>query len=430
MSKNNLALLGGEKLINQPFNKYNSIGIEEKLAVSKVMDTGILSKFVGAWGGDFDGGPYVKKLEEEAKTFFNVKHAISVNSWTSGLIAAVGALGIEPGDEIILSPWTMSATAMAILHWNAVPVFADIESETFCINPISVQQKITEKTKAIIAIDIFGHSANMDALMSIAKKNNLKIISDTAQAPGAFYHGKYAGTLADIGGFSLNYHKHIHCGEGGILVTNNDLYAERLKLIRNHGESVVKDKGTTDITNIIGFNFRLGEIESAISIEQLKKLKKIVERRQQIALHLSEGLKGLDGLRLPITKSDCTHVYYMYPLLLNRTIIKVDKQIINKALQAEGLQGLSDKYQNIHLLPIFQQKHAFGTRSFPWALREDGFSYNYQKGICPVAEEFQDHTYMGFAMCMHEMTDNEIELTINVFKKVWNNLDKLENVQY
>ena len=169
-----------------------------------------------------------------------MKHAITVNSWTSGLIAAVGALSIEPGDEIIVSPWTMCASATAILHWNAIPVFADIEGDTFCLDPVSVEKKINSKTKAIMSIDIAGQSANMDALKNIAKKYNLKIISDTAQAPGALYKGKLAGTLGDVGGISLNYHKHIHTGEGGVLFTNDDLIAEKLydrKSWRSSGRS-------------------------------------------------------------------------------------------------------------------------------------------------------------------------------------------------
>ena len=183
---------------------------------------------------------------------------------------AVGAIGIEPGDEVIVSPWTMCASATAILHWNALPVFADIEQDTFCLNPKSVEENINSRTRAILSVDIFGQSADITALKLIANKYNLKIISDTAQAPDARYRGNYAGTLTDIGGFSLNYHKHIHTGEGGILVTNDDKYAEKMRLIRNHAEAVVGDMGQEDLINMVGNNYRLGELESAIGIEQLK----------------------------------------------------------------------------------------------------------------------------------------------------------------
>ena len=211
-----------------------------------------------------------ESLKKNVKKYFNVKHCITVNSWTSGLITAIGAIGIEPGDEVILPPWTMCACAAAILHWNAIPVFADIEKKTFCIDPDSIIKNISNKTKAILAVDIFGHSANMNEIMSIAKKYNLKVISDSAQSPGAIYKGNFAGTIADIGGFSLNYHKHIHTGEGGILVTNDDMLAKKMQLIRNHAEAVMPDMNNADLSNMVGHNFRLGEIECAIGIEQQK----------------------------------------------------------------------------------------------------------------------------------------------------------------
>ena len=242
MKKTKLLIHGGKKAITKKFARYNSIGKEELIAASKVIKTGVLSDFVGANTDAFYGGKYVKKFERRCEKFFNVKYAVSVNSWTSGLIASVGAIDIEPGDEIILSPWTMSACAMSILHWNAIPVFADIEDKTFNLDPKSVIKNITSKTKAIMSVDIFGHPHNFDEIKKIAKKYNLKIITDTAQAPYTFFKNKFAGTLGDVGGFSLNYHKHIHTGEGGVVVTNNRKIYQKLLLIRNHGESVIQTK--------------------------------------------------------------------------------------------------------------------------------------------------------------------------------------------
>ena len=181
----------------------------------------MLSDFVGAPGKNFLGGHYVKLFEEEFKKVFGSNHAISVNSWTSGLIAAVGAVGIQPGDEVLVTPWTMCASAISILHWNAIPVFVDIEEDTFCMDPSKIEEKITERTKAILVVDIFGQSADMDPILAIARKHNLKVIGDTAQSPGAKYKGKLAGTMADVGGYSFNYHKHIHTGEGGMIITND-----------------------------------------------------------------------------------------------------------------------------------------------------------------------------------------------------------------
>jgi len=426
MNNPKLALLGGPKTIQTAFKRYNPIGAEEVEAAKQVVETGVLSQFLGAWHEDFYGGPKVREFERQCAEYFGVKHAITVNSWTSGLIAAVGAIGIEPGDEVIVTPWTMSATATAILHWNAIPVFADIDPETFNIDPKSVEANITPYTKAIIVADIFGQSADMDALTAIAAKHGLKVISDTAQAPGALYKGKYAGTLADVGGYSLNYHKHIHTGEGGILVTDHDDIAERLQLIRNHAEAVVGNKGVTDMSNMLGHNFRLGEIECAIGIEQLKKLKSFVASRQRAAERLTQALNGLPGLRTPVVNADCTHVYYVYPMVLDVERLGVPRARLIKALEAEGVSGLAAGYTNIHLLPVYQQKIAYGSKGFPWASDICRREVNYQKGICPVAERLHESTYLGFAMCMHELADEEVDLIGRAFWKVWEQMDSLK----
>jgi perosamine synthetase len=421
-----LALFGGPKTIQKNFKRYNPIGVEEVEAAKQVIEGGVLSQFLGSWGPDFFGGPKVQEFERQCETYFGVKHVVTVNSWTSGLIAAVGAIGIEPGDEIIVTPWTMCATATAILHWNAIPVFADIELDTFNIDPASVEANITPYTKAIMAVDIFGHSADVDALMAIAEKHNLKLITDTAQAPGTFYKGRITGTLAHVGGYSLNYHKHIHTGEGGILVTNDDNIAERLRLIRNHAEAVVGDKGVIDLNNMVGHNFRLGEIECAIGIEQLKKLKGFVSSRQKVADHLTERLNGLPGLRTPIVKPDCTHAYYMYPMVLDVDHLCVSRARIFEALEAEGVSGLAAGYANLHLLPMYQQKIAYGSKGFPWTSDICHREVSYQKGICPVAERLQDFTYLGFSICMHDLTDEDVDLIGRAFRKVWDQMESLK----
>lgn len=424
-STSSLALHGGTPVITRPFRRYNPIGAEERDAAVRVIESGVLSQFLGAWGPDFFGGPEVQAFERECEAYFGVAHAVTVNSWTSGLVAAIGALGLEPGDEVIVSPWTMSATATAVLHWNAIPVFADIDSRTFCLDPGSVEANITTNTRAIVSVDIFGQSANTDAIMALAERHDLKVVSDTAQAPGARRHGAYAGTLTDIGGYSLNYHKHIHTGEGGILVTNNEEYANSLRLIRNHAEVVAAPMGHPTLVNMIGHNFRLGEIECAMGREQLKKLESQVATRQRAAARLTAGLSTLTGMHLPTVDAGNTHVYYIYPLVLDPDVLGISKQQVVTALRAEGVEGVSSAYQNIHLLPLYQQKIAYGRHGFPWTAPFCRRDVDYRKGICPVAEDLQDRTYVGFAACMHDLADDEVDLLVEAFQKVWTNLEAL-----
>lgn len=419
-----LALFGGPKTIASAFKLYNSIGREEVEAATKVIESGVLSQFLGAWHDDFYGGPKVREFERAAEAYFGVKHAVTVNSATSGLIAAVGAIGIEPGDEVIVSPWTMCASATAILHWNAIPVFADICPETFCITAATIAACITPFTKAIMVVDIFGQSADMDAIMALADKHHLKVISDAAQAPSAQYKGKFAGTLGHVGSFSLNYHKHIHTGEGGIVVTNDDDFAERVRLIRNHAEAVVGDKGETNLSNMIGYNFRLGEIECAIGIEQLKKLDGYVATRQRAAERMSAGLASLAGLRTPVVSPGSTHVYYYYPLVLDLAVVGVSRDRLHEALKAEGVP-IGNRYQNLHLLPMFQKKIAYGSKGFPWTAGFCQRDVDYGKGICPVAEELNDATYLGIGMCVYDLNDADVDAIVAAFHKVWRALESL-----
>ena len=419
-----LALNGGTPAIPAPLELFQAMGEDEVQAASEVVRTGVLSAFIGAPGEYFLGGPQVRAFEKKAADYFGVKHAVSVNSWTSGLIAAVGAIGIEPGDEIITTPWTMSATAMAILHWNAIPVFADIDRESFNIDPKSVESQIGPRTRAIMAVDIFGQSADMTALRGIADRHGLKLLTDTAQAPGARTGNRFTGTLADIGGFSLNYHKHIHCGEGGVLVTDDDRMAERLQLIRNHAESVIKSDDPAELANMIGYNFRMGEIEAAIASVQLDKLEPRVASRQRAARQLDEGLAGLEGLTTPKVEPGGTHVYYVYGMILDTEALGVDRTKVVEALKAEGVPGIFGGYQNLHLLPIFRNRIAYGTQGFPWSLAEREVRYG--PGTCPVAEELHQRSFMGINLCMCEYPPEDVDRVVAAFRKVWANLDALK----
>lgn len=422
-----LALLGGQPVIRQPLALFKSVGEDEVQAAADVVRSGVLSAYVGAPGEFFMGGQRVRKLESEAAEYFGVKHAVAVNSWTSGLIASVGAIGVEPGDEIITTPWTMAATATAILHWNAIPVFADIDPVSYNIDPASVERLVSPRTRAIMAVDIFGQSCDIEALRAIAQRHGLKLLVDTAQSPGARYGDKYAGTLADIGGYSLNYHKHIHSGEGGIIVTDDDRLAERTRLIRNHAECVVQSTQPQDLANMLGYNFRMGEIEAAIASVQLAKLSERVASRQRAASELNEHLLGLHGLHTPAVSPGCTHVYYVYGLRLDAGVLGVSRQRIVQALRAEGVPGVMEGYQNIHLLPLFQQRIAYGTRGFPWTSPYCTNEVDYSPGTCPVAEDLHSRNFVGLNLCMCELTSEDVALVGQAFRKVWANLDALRD---
>ena len=404
------------------FKKFNTYNLEEIKAGLKVLKSGNLSSFIGAWEKGFYGGKKIIQMEKNYAKAFNVKYAISVNSWTSGLICAVGAIGINPGDEVILPPWTMSACASSILHWNAIPVFADIEEDTLCIDPESIKKNITKKTKAIMCVDISGKSSNLNEIKKIARKHNLKIISDSAQSPFATYNGKKCGTLVDIGGISLNYHKHIHTGEGGVIFTNNKLYSEKCKMIRNHGEAVLKNR-KFPLNNMLGNNFRMGELEAAIAIEQLKKLYKIVKKRERIANYLTKGLKNIKGIKLPKIHNDLSNVYYTYPIILRKEY-NFDRKKILGYFKKYNISNMGSGYENLHLLPLFQNKQVYGNSNFPWKSEFNKRNISYKKGICPIAEIMNDKLYIGYSgISYFDLNKIDIDYLVKITKTIFNKRD-------
>lgn len=421
-----LALFGGDKAVPGALAPFRSYGTEESEAVQQVLDSGVLSDFIGARGPQFLGGKRVRQFEDELSATFKSSYAVTFNSWTSGLIAAVGALGLEPGDEVILPTWTMSASATAVLHSNCVPVFADIDPRTFNISLQSIEERLSSKTRAIMAVDIFGQSADMDGITSLAKRLDIRVISDSAQAPGAVYQGRYAGTLADIGGYSLNYHKHIHTGEGGIAFTNDPDLAHRLRLIRNHGEAVVGANDLDSLKMIRGFNFRLGEMEAAIGSAQLKKLGPIIKSRQGVAQRFSDGLRNLVGLTLPFVGENRTHVYYVYAMKIDPAELGVSRDLIVDALLAEGVPVMR-RYQNIHLLPFYSQESSFRMGSQTWNLPAERAEGSYSRGACPVAERINECEFVGLPICSYAFDEKESNQVLDAFEKVWSNLPKLRD---
>ncbi len=427
----NLALLGGRKLREgKSFQPHPVLGDEEKELVMKVLDSGQMSGFIANSSDAFYGGPMVRELEGEFKRYFNIKHAVAMNSATAGLHAAVAALGLGPGDEVIVTPYTMCASASAILMQGAIPVFADIDPDTFCMTPDAVKKAITPETRAIMVVHLFGQSAEMDEIMAIARENNLKVIEDAAQSPGAAYKGMLLGTMGDVGVYSLNQHKTITTGEGGVVVTNDDDLALRMQLVRNHGEVIAADLGVTNPAITLGWNYRMTELEAAVGIAQFRKLDMLNEHRVGLAEHLTRRLDGLhEGIVLPHIPEHNTHVYFVYPVKYDASTVGVPRDLFVKALVAEGVPFGAGYTKPIYLEPIYQNKRCFGDKGCPFDCKHYDGSVNYDKGICPVAEEMYSEKLILSGICRYPLDESDIDDVASAIEKVLENASELESYE-
>jgi dTDP-4-amino-4,6-dideoxygalactose transaminase len=419
------AIHGGTPVRTKPFPAYVTVGNEEKEAVCRVIDSGVLSRYLGAWHEQFWGGPEVRALETEWGAHYGVKYAVAVNSASSGLICALGAAGVGPGDEVIVSPWSMSISATAPLFYGAIPVFADVEPDCFCLDPADVERKITPKTKALIAVDLFGQPYNAPRINALAQQHGLTVIEDAAQAPGASLGGKPAGTLGHMGVYSLNYHKHIHCGEGGVIVTNNDRLAERLQLIRNHAEAVVEGKGVTDLTNMVGFNMRVTELDAAVARCQLTKLSKLNRKRLENVDYLEEGFKNIPCLSMPKVRDNARHVYYVHACLYDEQAAGIPALSFIAAVKAElphfelrekeGTKLGVGYVRPLSRLPLFQQRAAIGRHGWPFTLTDRSYS----GALCPVCEELYAAKLLTHEFMLPCMEIEDLDDVLEAFSKVW-----------
>mgnify|MGYP001460034291 CR=1 FL=1 len=427
---NILAVNGGEKTRKALFERYNSIDNNEIEAVTDVMKSGVLSKYIGAWCDDFYGGDKTHEFEKLWGEKFDSKHTISVNSNTSGIIAALGACGIGYGDEVIVSPYSMSISATAPLVYNATPVFCDLNTNNYGFDIEHLKSLITKNTKAIIVVHIFGIPSDMDEIMEIAKKHNIYVIEDCAQAPLATYKEKKVGTIGDIGIFSLNYHKHIHTGEGGMCVTNNDILANKLQLIRNHAESVVESKGDTDLVNMLGFNFRLTELQAAIGIEQLKKLDAEVILRQRYAKMYDDALSKYPFIKINKIE-DRTISYYIQVFEFLPDVAGISRNTFIEAIKAElevvkgreneGVPIYEGYVKPLYLIPMFQKRLVYTKENF--CFKDE---IEYKIGTCPNVEELENKKLWNHDFTRAPLTLDDINDIINAYKKVCDNIDELK----
>jgi dTDP-4-amino-4,6-dideoxygalactose transaminase len=313
-----LAINGGLRIRTEHFTAQNTIGKEEKEAVMQVMDNGILTGYQGNWSENFFGGPMIHRLETAWRRIFNVKHAIACNSATSGLFVACRAHGWLGVPKMIVTPYSMTCSATMV---DGHAVFADIERDYYCLDLESIKKLYNkdEYMGAIIAVSLFGQPFNPE-IVEWAKSKDIPVIEDAAQAVGSMYKDKYAGTLGDIGVYSFNLGKHLTCGEGGMMVTDNDDLALRCRLLMNHAEAVVNDMPEdkqAECRYMKGYNLRMTEMQAAIALAQLHKRDLLITKQVNNAQYLMKGLEGIPCLTMPKTRKDCTHTYYVIALKYN-----------------------------------------------------------------------------------------------------------------
>lgn len=352
---------------------------EELKAIKDVLKSGMLAQ-----------GKVAEEFENRFSEYINVKKTIAVSNGTVALDIALKALGIKEGDEVITTPFTFIATANSILYQKAKPVFADIDEKTFNINPNAVLYKITSKTKAIIGVHLFGHPFDVKAIQEICSDYNLFLVEDCAQAHGAEYNGRKVGSYG-IGCFSFYPTKNMTTGEGGAITTNNDEIDKLCRLLRNHGQS------SKYFHTILGYNYRLTDIQAAIGIVQLKKLDEFNKKRIKNAEYLNQHIK-LNGLITPYKDTNVKHVYHQYVVTIEKDSIDRDKLI--KHLTENGI-GCAIHYP----LPIYKQPlyHELG--------------YTDENVRCPVATDLANRV---LSLPVHpSLTDDDLKYmanTINNFE--------------
>ena len=421
LSNPKLAINGGNKIREKSWADNITTGEEEKIALSRVIDSGYMSLFEGSHTPDapfsFYGGPEVQALENEWNEYYGSKYSVSVNSATSGLYMAIGALGIGYGDEVIVSPYTMSACAIAPMIYGAIPVFADVD-DMGSLDPKSIKTLVSSRTKAILVVHQFGIPAQMDEIMEIANKYNLKVIEDCAQAHGAKYRGQYVGTIGNIGVFSLNVNKTIQSGEGGVCVTNDKDLHYRLALIRNHGEAVVEAAEYDDITNIAGFNYRMTELQAAVCRVQLNILDGLNTERLKLVKQLNNGLREFDFLVVPEEKHDCESTYYVYPLKFLSEIAGIKREQFVEAVNAEGINFFQGYVKPLYTQPVYQKRSLF-KNGYPFsAIENKSCRMEYNIGICPNAEKLYFDQMIINEHIRLPNTEEDVRDIINAIHKI------------
>ncbi len=339
-----LAINGGAKVRERPYPPWPVLGDKDVESVAEVLRSGKLTQLTGE---------AVATFEEAFAAWHGIRHCVTTSNGTTAIHAALTALDVGPGDEVIVPAHTFIASATPVLHAGATPVFADIDERTYCISPESVAEQITERTKAIVAVHLNGHPADMDALGALAGPHGIAVIEDAAQAHGAIYRGRKVGTIGRVACFSFWEDKIITTGgEGGCVITNDDALAERMRRIRHHGEG--PHEGERAYYHLeLGYNYRMTSMQAATGLVQLGQLDEYLEARRRNAAYLSERLGELDVIEPPFVAEGAVHSYYKYICRL-RLETGIDIGEFVQAVAAEGIP-ISRRYPTpLPQQPVFQ----------------------------------------------------------------------------
>jgi dTDP-4-amino-4,6-dideoxygalactose transaminase len=300
-------------------------------------------------------GEYVEEFEKEFAQYTGTKEAIALSSGTAALHVGLAAMGIKNGDEVITTPFTFAATANVIVSLGAKPVFADIDLETFNINPTEIKKKITKRTKAIIPVHYAGQCADMDEIMEIAEEHGIFVLEDAAEAHGALYKGRKAGSLAHAAAFSFYPNKNMTTGEGGMLTTNNEELAEKARILANHGQ----DSRYHHIE--IGWNYKMPDFVAALGRVQLKRLDCCIDKKNRIAEYYTKHLKDFDGIYPPVTKHYNKHTFMMYPIRARNNNLR---EKLRQNLEKKGVETRIC-FPSVHLQPVYKACFGFKLGDFP-----------------------------------------------------------------
>lgn len=375
-----LAIFGGEKVKNTPFGTGKRFGEEEMKHLREALEQDTLFYWTGR---------KVKEFTERFAALYGTKYCIAASSGTAANHVALGTVGVTAGDEVITSPITDMGSIIGILYQNAIPVFADLDPHTYNMDPASIERKISEKTKAILVIHLAGNPADMDAIMEIAKKYDIRVIEDCAQSYLAYYKGRLVGTIGDIGCFSMNDFKHISTGDGGMCIFNREEYYEKAhRFADKNYNRVASTNSALRQVDYLAPNYRMSELQGAVGIAQLERLPSICSRRNEYGEGITRGISGLRGIYPHRMIEGCKGSYWFYMFRIKEEEAGVSRDEFSRALAAEGIPNQPGYIPVcVYEYDMFINRNAYPGTGCPFDCKYYGKEIRYCKGLCPVAEE-------------------------------------------